>query len=66
MKTVDVDLIPTCQCNSPYVRHVWDQQHWVLNGYPSGTGIHMNDRYECPECGKPMKLREAADADTND
>ncbi len=33
------------------VRHLWDQNHYVLNGYPAGTGWKSGHRYECAECG---------------
>jgi hypothetical protein len=33
------------------IRHEWDQTHYVLNGYPAGTGVRSNHRYFCNECG---------------
>ncbi len=36
------------------IKHVWDETHWVLNGYPGGTGIKKNHKYYCAECGKEL------------
>jgi len=33
------------------IRHLWDQSHYVMNGYPAGLGIQSNHRHECAECG---------------
>lgn len=33
------------------IRHLWDQTHTVLNGYPAGRGFSSNHKYECAECG---------------
>jgi hypothetical protein len=36
------------------IRRSWDQNHYVLNGYPAGLGWKTNVRYECAECGKEL------------
>ena len=36
------------------IRHLWDESHYVMNGYPAGTGIVSNHRYECAICGKEL------------
>lgn len=33
------------------IRRSWDQTHYVMNGYPAGTGTKSNFKYECAECG---------------
>jgi hypothetical protein len=37
------------------VRHTWDQTHYVMSGYPAGTGTKSNHRYECAECGRELQ-----------
>jgi len=53
------------------VRHEWDQKHYVLNGYPAGTGIKGNHQYFCSVCGRELcspeefdRRKTAATADT--
>lgn len=41
------------------IRHLYDQNHCVLNGYPGGTGWQSNHRYECAKCGR--QVREPAE-----
>lgn len=36
------------------IRHSWNQTHYVLNGYPAGTGIEGKHKYECAECGREL------------
>jgi hypothetical protein len=32
----------------------WDQNHYVMNGYPAGLGWKTNIVYECSECGRKL------------
>lgn len=42
----------TCpQHPAAQIRHSWDQKHYVMNGYPAGSGFSSNHKYECAECG---------------
>jgi len=36
------------------VRCSWDETHYVMNGYPAGTGIKSNFKYECAVCGREL------------
>ena len=36
------------------IRHEWDQNHYVMNGYPAGTGWRTNHKYFCDECGREL------------
>jgi len=40
------------------VRHLWDQSYCVLNGYPAGTGIQSNHRYECAVCCRELASKD--------
>lgn len=40
------------------IRHEWDQTHYVMNGYPAGTGISSNHRYYCATCGRELSESE--------
>jgi len=48
------DDFPVC-CGDAPVRRTWDQNHYVLNGYPAGHGWKSNVRYECSACGKELQ-----------
>ena len=55
---VDGDVILPWVCPehpNAQIRHSWDQTHYVMNGYPVGTGIRSNQRYECAECGRELQ-----------
>lgn len=54
MAELSSDDFPKCCGNAP-VRRVWDQNHYVLNGYPAGTGWESNIHYECSVCGKRLE-----------
>jgi hypothetical protein len=55
MPDVQVELPWTClEHPQAQIRHLWDQSHYVLNGYPAGTGVQSNHRYECVECGREL------------
>ena len=36
------------------IRHSWNRSHYVMNGYPAGTSIDSNHRYECADCGRQL------------
>ena len=43
------------------IRQSWDSTRYVMNGYPVGTGVKSNYRYECEECGKELASPKSAD-----
>lgn len=45
------------------IRHLWDQTHYVLNGYPAGQGIKSNHRYECAVCNRELAAEKPAGGD---
>ncbi|KKL70421.1 hypothetical protein LCGC14_2105110 [marine sediment metagenome] len=38
------------------ILHSWDETQYVFNdGYPRGSGVKKNHRWECNECGLELK-----------
>ena len=48
------DDFPICCGNAP-VKRVWNQNHYVLNGYPAGLGWSSDIHWECAGCGKRLE-----------
>ena len=40
------------------IRHEWDQNHYVLNGYPAGLGWQTGHQYFCSVCGLELCSEE--------
>ena len=34
--------------------HEWDKTHFVMNGYPAGTGLNSNHHYYCKDCHREL------------
>lgn len=53
----DTDNLPyICEAHPhAQIRKSWDETHYVMNGYPVGTGIKSNYKYECAECGRELR-----------
>ena len=43
------------------VRKSWDRTYYVMNGYPSGSGIDSNFKYECAVCGRELAAEPPAE-----
>jgi len=56
----EIDKLPSICPKHPDapIRHLWDQTHYILNGYPAGLGIKSNHRYECSVCGLELCSEE--------
>jgi hypothetical protein len=64
MLKTDVKELPWLCDDHPEAEiwHSWDQNHYVMNGYPAGTGWRTAHSYECNECGRELAPPGESDA----
>lgn len=55
MQYVPDDLERCPEHPTALVRHTYDADFYVMNGYPAGTGFnHRTVRFECAECRREL------------